>query len=224
LPAITTLIADGLNINVTLIFGLDRYRAVAEAYIEGLRRRAKAGKPVSGIASVASFFISRIDNVIDQKLDGFKDMDQYDKARALRGEVAIAGARLAYRIFNELFAGPAWQELQNAGAQPQRLLWASTSAKDPTFSEVKYVEELIGPQTVDTVPPATLSAYRQQGKPAVRITSTDPDPVKVLNGLKELGIDLDKVMSDLEDDGVEKFKTAYDQLLNAIAKQLRAVG
>ncbi|HEX5513607.1 MAG TPA: transaldolase, partial [Gammaproteobacteria bacterium] len=163
LTAIETLIADGINVNVTLLFAVERYAAVAEAFIRGLEQRAAAGKPVDHVASVASFFVSRVDTAVD------KQLEQLNADRALLGKAAIANARAAYQVFLEIFDGARFRDLKAAGAQVQRLLWASTGTKNPNYSDVLYVEELIADRTVNTMPPATYDAYRDHGQPAARL-------------------------------------------------------
>lgn len=212
LPAIQQCISDGLNINVTLLFGLDRYEAVAEAYISGLEERVKAGQPIDSIASVASFFLSRIDVLVDPMLEskGLSD---------LKGETAIALAKKAYEIYKQVFSSDRFRKLEEKGAKPQRLLWASTSSKNPEFSDVKYVEALIGPKTVNTVPMETLEAYRDHGQPEFRL-ETDLDLAsQALDKLAKAGIDLNAISQQLEDEGIEKFNKPYDKLLEAIDKQ-----
>jgi transaldolase len=211
IAAIRQLITDGININVTLLFSPERYRAVAMAYIEGLEARVAAKKPVDRIASVASFFLSRIDTNVDPKLDKLAASGQV-AAKALRGQAAIANAAHAYQIYEELIASPRWQALAKAGARPQRLLWASTSAKDKTFSPVKYVEELIAPNTVNTAPLETINAYRQQGKPQASLQRHLAQSSKIRDGLNKLGIDLETVARELEQEAVRKFVEPFDKL------------
>jgi transaldolase/transaldolase/glucose-6-phosphate isomerase len=212
LAAIRTCISEGINVNVTLLFGLERYEAVTEAYVSGLEDRAAKGEPVSGIASVASFFLSRIDVLVDPQLDekGLGD---------LKGEVAIALARKAYEIYLRVFSSDRFKKLEEKGATPQRVLWASTSSKNPAFSDVKYVEALIGPKTVNTVPMETLEAYRDHGQPADRLEAGIPDATEVLEKATQAGIDLEGVSRQLEDEGIEKFNKPYDKLLAAIDEQ-----
>ena len=206
--AIRQVIADGINVNVTLLFSPERYRAVANAYIEGLEKRVAEKKPIDRVASVASFFLSRIDSNVDPKLDKLGT----DAAKALRGQAAIANAAHAYEIYEELIASPRWQALAKAGARPQRLLWASTSAKDKTFSPVKYVEELIGPNTVNTAPLETIDAYRQMGKPQLTLQKHIAASKGIRDGLNKLGIDLETVARELEDEAVKKFVEPFDKL------------
>ncbi|HEY0174923.1 MAG TPA: transaldolase [Pedobacter sp.] len=212
LAAIKKTIAEGLNINVTLLFGLERYRKVAEAYIEGLEERAAKGESISGIASVASFFLSRIDVLIDPILE-----EKY--LGELKGEVAIASAKKAYEIYKEIFSGERWEKLAARGAKPQRLLWASTSSKNPAFKDTKYVEALIGPDTVDTIPMETLEAYRDHGDPESRLEIDLEGASAVLAQLRHADIDLAALTQQLEDEGIEKFNAPYEKLLNAIEQQ-----
>jgi transaldolase len=211
LPAIRDLIAQGISVNVTLLFSPERYRAVAKAYMEGLKARAAAGKPLASVASVASFFLSRIDTAVDKILDGLAQHGQ-PAAKALRGKAAIASACRAYEIYEELIASPEWQALAARGARPQRLLWASTSAKDPTFSPIKYVEELVVPETVNTMPLETLNAYRRLGQPELRLERHIADASDTREGLERLDVDLEAVAAQLEKEGVAKFIEPFDKL------------
>ena len=215
LPAITQLIGEGINVNVTLLFGLPRYRAVADAYLAGLETLARAGKPLDRAASVASFFLSRIDVLVDGMLEELiaGGGARADRARRLHGEVAIASAREAYRIHEEVFGSDRFRALADRGARHQRLLWASTSTKNPQYSDVKYVEALIGPETVNTVPPDTLDAYRDHGRPEVRLDTGLDAAARTIEALGTLGIDLDAVTAQLEDEGIEKFARSLDQLM-----------
>jgi transaldolase/glucose-6-phosphate isomerase len=205
IPAIQQLISEGINVNITLLFGLDRYRQVVEAYLSGLEARVKAGQPVKQIASVASFFLSRIDVLLDPRLPP-----------ELKGQVAIASARAAYAIYQEQFSSERFAKL---GANKQRLLWASTSTKDPSESDVKYVEPLIGPDTVNTVPMNTLQAYRDHGDPAPRLAQNAAEAQQVLASVSKLGIDLNETARHLEEDGVKKFSEAFDRLLATLDEQ-----
>ena len=219
LSAIQELISEGINVNVTLLFGLPRYRQVAKAYLAGLAARASRGKPLQQVASVASFFVSRIDGLVDPLLEkviaqGGKAADLAKKAR---GQVAIASAKMAYQIYKEIFWSGRFKELAVQGARVQRLLWASTSTKNPDESDVKYMEALIGPDTVNTAPLATLDAYRDHGDPKARLELDVEEARLVLERLPELGISLDHVTHQLEDDGVEKFNKPFDTLLQTLA-------
>jgi transaldolase len=212
LPAISEAIRHGININVTLLFGLKRYEEVALAYIQGLEIRHQEGKSIDHIASVASFFLSRIDVMIDPLLE--------EKGHPeLRGEVAIASAKMAYQIYKRVFGSERFKKLEAFGAKPQRVLWASTSSKDPKFSDTKYVEALIGPNTVNTIPMETLIAFRDHGKPANRLESNLTEAESTLAMLQTLGISLDEITQKLEDEGIEKFNKPYEKLLQAIELQ-----
>ncbi|MCA9100584.1 MAG: transaldolase [Planctomycetales bacterium] len=207
--AIETLTADGININSTLLFSVEGYAAIAEAYIRGLQRVKKP----HDIASVASFFVSRIDGVVDAALDD----DGSEAALALKGRTAIANARVAYQRFQQIFSDDAFAELRQRGARPQRVLWASTSTKSPAYSDVLYVEELIGPDTVNTMPPATLEAFRDHG--VVRGDTVCQGVEQARNDLAQLssfGIDLDRMTDDLQIDGVRKFSDAFDALMKTL--------
>jgi transaldolase len=220
LPAVTATLAAGLNINVTLIFGVTRYKAVVDAFLAGLEARRDAGRPLAGISSVASFFVSRIDTLADKWLDARATGATAGAARALRGLTATACGQLAYRQFRLWTSDARWQRLAARGARPQRLLWASTGTKDAAYSDVKYVESLIAPQTVTTLPPATLEAYRDHGRPERRID--DGDPEAVVRGLAALGIDLEELATELEADGVRKFVEPFDELLASLEAAQRA--
>ena len=221
LPVIQQLISEGISINVTLLFGLPRYRQVVEAYIAGIEARAAEGKPVKHVASVASFFVSRIDALVDPLLEkaATQGGKEADLARKLHGQVAIASAKVAYQIFKEIFGRDRFQRLANQGARVQRLLWASTSTKNPNYSDVKYVEALIGPDTVNTVPLETLEAYRDHGDPRTQLERDVKEAYRVLERLRELGIDLDKLTRQLEDEGVEKFNQPFDKLMETLTKE-----
>jgi transaldolase len=211
LPAIRDLIASGINVNVTLLFSPERYRAVAHAYMDGLSEFVAKGGNAASIGSVASFFLSRIDTAVDKLLDGLSAAGQ-PAARSLRGKAAIANACRAYEIFEELTATPEWQSLTARGARPQRLLWASTSTKDPSYSPVKYVEELIVPGTVNTVPLETLNTYRRVGRPELRLERHIAEASDVREGLERLDVDLEAVAAQLEREGVTKFVEPFDKL------------
>jgi transaldolase len=211
LPVIRTLIAAGINVNVTLLFSPERYRAVAQAYMDGLSERLRAGKPVGRVASVASFFLSRIDTLVDKLLDALTARGQ-PAARTLRGKAAIASAARAYEIFEQTLATPQWQELAAQGARGQRLLWASTSAKDPSYSPIKYVEELVVPDTVNTMPLETINAYRRLGRPELRLERHLAEGSDTREGLERLGVDLEAVAVQLEREGVAKFIEPFDRL------------
>jgi transaldolase/glucose-6-phosphate isomerase len=220
-PAIRTLIADGININVTLLFSLDAYKQVAEAYIAGLEQRHANGQDISRISSVASFFVSRIDAQIDKKIDERLAAGDAEAAalKAVRGKVAIANAKLAYAWYEEFVAGERWQKLKAAGANPQRLLWASTGTKDKAYSDVLYIEELIGADTVNTMPPATMDAFREHGRVRPSLTENLAEARHVLAETERLGLDLAGVTKHLVEDGVRLFSEAADSLLLAVAQK-----
>jgi transaldolase len=214
-PAITACLAEGININVTLIFSLQRYEEVIDAFMSGLEQADEAH--VATLTSVASFFVSRVDTEVDRRLDGIGSPE----AHALRGKAAIANARLAYEIFEKHFASPRWQALSNQGARVQRPLWASTSTKDPTYRDTMYVEDLIAPHTVNTMPEATMHAMADHG--VVRgntIAGTYDEARQVFADLEKLGISYDDVVAVLEDEGVRKFSDSWDGLLKTISEQL----
>jgi transaldolase/glucose-6-phosphate isomerase len=225
LPAVRQLISEGINVNVTLLFGLPRYREVAEAYIAGLEDRAATGKPLNRVASVASFFLSRIDVLLDPQLEAMAAAGgpQAQGARDLIGQMAIASAKVAYTIYREIFGSARFQKLADQGARPQRLLWASTSTKNPAYPDVKYVEPLIGPDTVNTLPPETLEAYRDHGDPAPRLTEGVDRAAGYLQRLPELGLDLNHATQQLEDEGVDKFNKPFDALLATLEGKRREV-
>lgn len=221
-PAIEQLISEGINVNVTLLFAQQAYSEVAEAFIRGLQKRIAAGQDVSRIASVASFFVSRIDTSADKLLDAkarqTSDPREQQQLRALEGKVAISNAKQAYRYYQQLCAGSPWQQLAARGAMPQRLLWASTGTKNPKYSDVLYIETLIGAETVNTVPPATLDAFRDHGQAKVTLTVGVDEADRVMHSLAEAGISIDQITADLLEDGIRLFRDAYEQLLAAIAK------
>ena len=214
-PAISATIAAGINVNVTLLFAIDAYKRVAEAYAAGLEERVRQGQPIDRLASVASFFVSRIDAQIDKKIDDLGT----DEAKALRGKVAIANAKLAYAWYREFVASDRWQALAAKGAQPQRLLWASTGVKDPAYPDTLYVDTLIGPDTVNTMPPATMDAFREHGTVAETLTQDVDGARHVLAEAERLGLDLTAVTDGLVEGGVASFAKSFDDLLGAIAKK-----
>jgi transaldolase len=220
LPAIEQLISEGISVNVTLLFGLPRYRQAANAYIAGIEARAAQEKPVKQVASVASFFVSRIDALVDPLLEKHivQGSREADVAKQVQGQVAVASAKMAYQIYKEIFGSARFKELANKGARPQRLLWASTGTKNPDYSDVKYIESLIGPDTVNTVPVETLDAYRDHGDPQARLEQDVERASWVLERLPQLGISIDKVTQQLEDEGVEKFNKPFDKLMETLAK------
>jgi transaldolase len=221
LPAIEQLISEGINVNVTLLFGLPRYRQVVEAYIAGIEARTAQGKPVKHVASVASFFVSRIDALVDPLLDKLiaQGGKKADFAKKARGQVAISSAKAAYQIYKEIFDRGRFKKLVSQGARAQQLLWASTSTKNPDYSDVKYVEALIGPDTVNTAPLETLDAYRDHGDPKVRLDQDVTEAHRVLERLPDLGISIDIVTRQLEDEGVEKFNKPFDKLMETLAQR-----
>jgi transaldolase/glucose-6-phosphate isomerase len=223
IPAFQQLISEGININVTLLFAQDVYERVAEAYIAGLEEFAKKGGDLSRMASVASFFVSRIDTLIDSQLeDKIKkttDPAQQQKLPKLKGKVAIANAKLAYQSYKKIFSGPRWAALAARGAQTQRVLWASTSTKDPSFPDTYYVAELIGPDTVDTIPPATFDAFRDHGKPRASLEEDIPAARETMETLAQVGISMKEATDKLTEDGVKLFADAFDKLLAAVSKR-----
>ena len=220
-PAIEEAIFEGININVTLIFSLQRYSEVIEAYVEGLERRVASGQPVERVASVASFFVSRVDSAVDSQLEAIirKEGSGAERAHALLGSAAIANAKLAYAQFKSVFEGGQFEQLREVGARPQRPLWASTSTKNPAYSDVLYIEELIGQHTVNTVPPKTVVAFRDHGVAEARLEAGLSDSRAQLEALAALGVSLDEVTSDLERDGVSAFAEAYASLIETVGER-----
>ena len=212
LPAIEECIARGRSINVTLIFSLERYREVAEAYVRGLERLVESGGDPSTVASVASFFVSRVDTEADKRLEAIGQPE----ALALRGRLAIANAKLAYQAWKEIFSGERWQRLEERGATAQRCLWASTSTKDPTYRDVMYVEELIGPKTVNTMPLETIEAFQDHGVVALTLEGNLDDERGVLRELERVGVSYDDVVETLEREGVQKFADSFEELLEGV--------
>jgi transaldolase/glucose-6-phosphate isomerase len=220
IPAFRQLIAEGLNINVTLLFAQEVYEKVAEAFIAGLEDLAKRGGDLSRAASVASFFVSRIDTLVDSQLDARAKNAKADAERAfalgLQGKAAIANAKLTYQRYKEIFSGPRWQALAARGAQTQRVLWASTSTKNPAYSDILYVEELIGPDTVNTIPPATFDAFRDHGRPRPSLEENVDAARQAMQDLTRAGISMKQVTDQLTEDGVKLFAEAFDKLLAAV--------
>lgn len=212
LAAIQKCTSEGINVNVTLLFGLDRYRAVTDAYISGLEARVQKGLPIDNIVSVASFFLSRIDVLIDPLLDK-KGLGK------LKGEVAISMAKKAYQIYKEVFWSDRFKKLEEKGAKKQHLLWASTSSKDPAFSDVKYVDALIGKETINTIPLETLEAFRDHGTLESHLEDNLDHANEVMKMIKENGIDINEITQQLEEEGIEKFNKPYDKLMAAIETQ-----
>jgi len=221
LPAVQRLIAKGININVTLLFGLKRYREVIAAYQSSLEQCYADGKPLDSIASVASFFLSRIDVLVDKRLDALSGSAGDGTAASLRGQAAIAYARQAYQIYKESLSNDRWHRLADHGARSQRLLWASTGTKDPAYSDVKYVEALIGPDTVNTLPPETLDAYRDHSEPALRLEQDLEQAIALPARLAQRRIDLEAIALQLETEGVKKFIEPYDKLLASLEQRRR---
>ena len=217
LEAIATCLSEGININVTLLFSLARYRQVIEAFFSGLERRVQKNQPLDRILSVASFFVSRVDGKVDPQLD------KMGKDDGLRGTAAIANACKAYQLFEQQFRGPRWEALAARGARLQRPLWASTSTKDKRYPDVYYVEALIAPNTVNTLPPATLDAYRDHGKPEIRIAQGIAEADRRLAALAAAGIDLGRVTAELETEGVASFAASYNSLLSGIEAKAGAL-
>jgi transaldolase len=218
--ALRRLIADGLNVNVTLLFAVGAHAKVIDAYLSGLEDRAAAGKPLAHVASVASFFVSRVDSEIDKRLGAIGT----PAALALRGKAAVANARLAYALFRERFAGPRWDALAAKGAQVQRPLWASTGTKNPAYSDVLYVEALVGPYTVNTLPPATLDAFKDHGTVARTVDSDDAGARRTIAEIEELGISLAAVTDTLLVEGLQAFQKSFDSLLAGIESKMGVLG
>ncbi|MEU6772926.1 transaldolase [Streptomyces sp. NPDC046759] len=217
LPAIASTIGHGISVNVTLIFSLQRYRAVMDAYLSGLEKAKERGLDLSLIHSVASFFVSRVDTEIDKRLDGIGT----DEAKALRGKAAVANARLAYQAYEEVFSSDRWQALENAGANKQRPLWASTGVKDPAYPDTMYVTELVAPNTVNTMPEATLEAVEDHGEITGNTVAGTYEQARAdLDALEKLGISYDDVVQVLEDEGVEKFEASWNDLLKSTQAEL----
>lgn len=213
IPAIEEIISRGINVNVTLIFGLNRYQEVMDAYIRGLQKLSISNpSKVQDVASVASFFISRVDSEVDKRLEALGSQEALD----LRGKAAIAQAKIAYEMFEQTFSGDVWRSLANLGAQVQRPLWASTSTKNPSYADTMYVDELIGPHSVNTLPDATMEAFSDHGSVAETITSNVEGARKVLDDLHRLGIDMAEVADQLEHDGVRSFQQSFNELLAAL--------
>jgi transaldolase len=210
LPAIEEMIASGRSINVTLIFSLERHREVMEAYIRGLERLVEAGGDPTPVASVASFFVSRVDTETDKRLDAIGGHDD------LKGKLAVANAKLAYQSWKEVFAGERWQALEAKGATKQWCLWASTSTKNPAYSDVLYVEELIGPETVNTMPEETIAAFQDHGRVALTLEQGLDEARRLFDELAAVGVDYDDVTRVLEQEGVQKFSDSFDELLDGI--------
>jgi len=214
LPAITTSIAAGISVNVTLIFSPDRYRDVMDAYMSGLEQRAEAGGSFEGIESVASFFVSRVDTEIDKRLDATGGKDD------LKGKAGVANAQLAYQAYEEVFSSDRWKALEAKGASRQRPLWASTGVKNPEYSDTMYLSELIAPDTVNTMPEKTMQAYADHGQPGTPVQETYESAAAVMKAVTDAGVDLDDVFRVLEDEAVSKFVDAWDELTGSVREQL----
>ena len=226
IPAFQQLISEGINVNVTLLFAFDVYVRVAEAYVAGLEQFVKGGGDISRVASVASFFISRIDTLVDGEIEAkIKTTTNPADVAALKnllGKVAIANGKLTYQRYKQIFSGPKWDALAAKGAQTQRVLWASTSTKNPAYSDIYYVEELIGKDTVDTIPPATYDAFRDHGKPRNSLEENVEAAHQTMQGLEKAGISMKAATDKLTDDGVKQFSSAFDTLLAAVAQHTNA--
>ncbi|HEY7379128.1 MAG TPA: transaldolase [Steroidobacteraceae bacterium] len=217
-PAIETLLVEGINVNVTLLFAIESYQAVAQAYVRALEQRNARNEPIDRIASVASFFLSRIDTLVDEKLqDRIKAGDPL--GRELLGRIAIANARLAYQHFKEVVEATRWKALERAGARPQRLLWASTSTKNPAYDDLMYVEPLIGPQTVNTMPAKTIAAFADHGKAAATLELDIREAWQAIEDLGKTGINLARVTEQLLEEGIDKFTKASNQTLQKITNK-----
>jgi transaldolase len=224
--AVRQLIAGGMNVNITLLFAIEAHRRVIEAYFAGLEDRLRAGKPIDRVASVASFFVSRVDTEIDKRLDALAAASpgQRDRILALRGKAAIANAQLAYKLFREEFSSARWAPLKEKGARLQRPLWASTSSKNPAYRDVVYVEQLIGPDTVNTMPPATIDAFRDHGDVARTVDASFSVAERTLADLAQAGVDLREVTDKLLVDGLASFQKSFDSLLAGLEKKSAALG
>ncbi|MGZ5958309.1 MAG: transaldolase [Myxococcaceae bacterium] len=226
-PAVEQCVADGLNINITLLFSQDAYVAVAEAYIRGLEKRAARGEDVSKSTSVASFFVSRIDTLVEKTIAS-REKTATPQQRALfdevQGKVAIANAKQAYQKYKKLFSGPRWQALASKGAKTQRVLWASTGTKNPRYSDVLYIEELIGRDTVNTIPPATLDAFRDHGKVRPTLEQGLDEADAVMRKLEQAGISMKAVTDQLVEDGVKSFSESFEQLISAVGTRVKSGG
>jgi transaldolase len=222
-PAIEEMIAEGRHINITLLFSIEAYRKVQEAYLRGLERRVAAGQPVHQISSVASFFVSRIDTEADKRLDAraaAAPPEQAEALRALRGKIAVANAKLAYRLFQETFGGGRWKALAGRGARVQRPLWASTSTKNPAYPDLLYVESLVGRDTINTLPPPTIEALRDHGRVAPDAVTRDVDEAeRVFAALHGLGLSIDAITQAVLDAGVQSFADSFNQLMKAISSR-----
>ena len=221
------LIADGININITLLFSIDAYARIVEAYLGALEDRLAAKRPIDRVASVASFFVSRVDTEVDKRLDALLGTVPSGKASeilALKGKAAVANAKLAYKLFRERFSGPRWEKLRSAGARVQRPLWASTGTKNPAYRDVLYVEELIGPDIVNTMPPATIDAFRDHGVTARTVDKDVGAADKVIKDLERLGIPIRDVTDKLLKDGIASFQKSFDTLVAGLERKVKQLG
>ncbi|TMC85166.1 MAG: transaldolase [Chloroflexi bacterium] len=227
LPAILQSLTEGINVNITLIFSIDTYRKVADAYISALEKRNAEGKDVSRMASVASFFVSRVDTLVDKmledKIKATSDSAEQQKLKSLEGKAAIANARIVYQEFKRIFNSPRFEKLKQNGAHVQRPLWASTSTKNPAYRDVLYAEELIGPDTVDTMPLETIQNFRDHGQVRLSIEDDIPQAHADLDALEKIGIHYDQVTQQLQDEGVKKFADAFDELFKGIESKKKAI-
>ena len=226
LPAIETLIAEGISINATLLFSVERYKDVAKAFLRGLKTRAANGNDLAHVASVASFFVSRVDVLVDklleEKLSTASDQ-QHNTLTALKGGIAIANAKLAYKVYEALFSSDQFKSLKTKGAQTQRLLWASTGVKNPDYRDVLYIEELIGPDTVNTMPPATMAAFKEHGNVALTLTRDTDQAQQAISTLGSLGLDLNAITDQLEKEGVKLFIESFNSLLESIQSSMQQI-
>jgi transaldolase len=227
LPAILQSLTEGINVNITLIFSLDTYRKVADAYISALEKRSAEGKDISHIASVASFFVSRVDTLVDKmledKIKATSDSAEQQKLKSLEGKAAIANARIVYQEFKSLFHSPRFEKLKQQGAHVQRPLWASTSTKNPAYRDVLYAEELIGPDTVDTMPLETIQNFKDHGQAHLSIEESIPQAHSELDALEKVGIHYDQVTQQLQDEGVKKFADSFHELFQGIESKKKAI-
>ncbi|MBA3646721.1 MAG: transaldolase [Gemmatimonadaceae bacterium] len=224
--AVRRLIAEGVNVNITLLFAIEAHARVIEAYLAGLEDRVRAGQPVDGISSVASFFVSRVDSEIDKRLDALAANaigSERERLEMLKGRAAIANAKLAYKLFTEKFSGPRWEKLKAQGARVQRPLWASTSTKNPKYRDVMYVEELIGPDTVDTMPPATIDAFRDHGEVKRTVNARVGAAEGLLKEIEAVGISMREVTDKLLGEGIASFQKSFDELLGGIQTKVGAL-
>ena len=227
IPAVRQALTEGINVNITLIFSIEFYKKVTDAYISALETRHQEGNDISRMASVASFFVSRVDTLVDKLLEdkakATSNSDEQQKLKSLEGKAAIANARLVYQEFKKIFHSPRFEKLQQAGAHVQRPLWASTSTKNPAYRDVLYAEELIGPDTVDTMPLETIENFRDHGRVSLTIENDITQAHAVLAALEELGIHYDQVTQQLLDEGVQKFADSFHQLFNGLESKRKTL-